>query len=97
MVSMGRDYEAEQRERKSFILLQHVYTITEADPGRTVVGSTIARDLGFGESEARELIEHLGGLGYFEMHSDRELGMSTKAIEYIERLAWRRHSVRPEQ
>lgn len=92
-----RDHEAEQRERESFILLQHVYTVTEADPGRSVISSTIARDLGFSEAEASELIEHLGGLGYFEEHSDRELGMSTKAIEYIEGLAWRRHSVRREQ
>lgn len=92
-----RDYRAERRERDSFILLQHIYTITEADPSRSVMGSAVAKELGLSDAEASELVEHLSGLGYFEEHSGRELGMSQKAVDYIEGLAWRRHSVRHEQ
>jgi hypothetical protein len=89
-----RDYDSERRERNSFVLLQHFHTIIEADIRRTVPGSKLTNELGFGPDESRELINYLLGLGYFEPRSGQLLAMSPLALEYVERIARRRHSVR---
>lgn len=90
-----RDDEAERQERNSFILLQHAYTLASAHPAAVLSGTQMAVDLGFAREEALPLIELLVREGYF---TDRGVGprisISQQGIQYIERLAWRRRTVR---
>lgn len=90
-----RDYEAERRERESFILLQHAYTLAEGSPEATLSGAQMADALGLPQDEARRLIEHLVWEGYFtDLGAGPRISIARQGIEYIERLAWRRRSVR---
>ena len=90
-----RDYRAERRERDSFVLLQHVYTLADGDPVVPVSGQRAAEHLCFRQDEAAELIDHLVHLGYLRQLSEVGLiAISPEGIDYIERLAWRRHSAR---
>jgi hypothetical protein len=96
-VSTERDPDTQRRERDSFVFLQYIYTVTEADTTRAVGSSKAADDLGFCRAEASELIDHLTRFGYFtEVSPGNRLALTSKAVEYIEGLAWRRHSVRTE-
>ena len=92
----GRDYQAERRERDSFVLLQHVYTVTEGSPTEVVRGRRIAEELCFANDEIGELIEHLVRVGYFSRCSGDgdPISITPLGAEYIERLAWRRRTVR---
>lgn len=90
-----RDYEVERRERESFILLQHAYTLAEANPEAILSGAHMVDDLGFARDAGLRLIEHLVREGYFTDHgTGPRISISRQGIEYIERFAWRRRSIR---
>lgn len=89
--------ELERLERDSFILLQHVYTVTGADPAMPVNGTRVGNDLGFAPDEASRLIHYLNWVGYMkESAAGPHLSLAPEGIEYLERRAGRRHSVRAE-
>ena len=91
----GREPEVERLERDSFILLQHVYTVTGADPEIPVNGSRVGIDLGFAPEEASRLIHYLHWIGYMnESASGPHLSLAPEGIDYLEHRAGRRHSVR---
>lgn len=93
MVRM-REYQAEQRERDSFVLMQHVYTLTDGTAGQTISGARAGDYLCFRAAETTELIQHLARCGYLEQHYEDMISITSMGIEYIERLAWRRRSAR---
>ena len=90
-----RQPELERLERDSFILLQHVYTVTGADPAVAVNGSRVGQELGFAEEEASRLIHYLNWVGYMKQSAaGPHLSIAPGGVEYLEREAGRRHSVR---
>lgn len=82
-------------ERDSYILLQHVYTLTGADPRVPVSLTRAGGDLGFAPQEASRLVHHLNRVGYMrESATGLHLSLAPAGIDYLERNAGRRHSVR---
>jgi hypothetical protein len=90
---IGRDAELERLERDSFVYLQHVYTISERDPAARQSGSRMNKDLGFTPDRGAMLLDHLIGTGYLAGHGPM-ISITPEGVDYIERLAWRRRSVR---
>lgn len=91
----GRQPEVERLERDSFILLQHVYTVTGADPAAPVNGSRVGMELGFAPDESSRLIHYLHWVGFMkESASGPHLSLAPEGIEYLEHRAGRRQSVR---
>ena len=89
----GRDFSRERRERDSFLLLLHLYSLSEG----TLVelpGDQVARDLGFEQREVRRLVHHLEVGGYVRSLLGERVSITTQGMDYIERGARRRHSVR---
>ena len=88
-----RDFEAEHRERDSFIILQHLYTIGEECSGLPV--RRIADDLGLAPAYTDTLVEHLITTGYLAWVPGAAcVCPSSMGAQYIESLAWRRRSLR---
>lgn len=88
-----RDLAAEERERVSFILLQHVYSLC-GERESLVVGK-IATDLALPVATAVQIVAHLTYAGFLEWEgTGRPVGISQKGTEYIERLAHRRRTLR---
>jgi hypothetical protein len=89
-----RDLAVEEKERTSFILLQHVYSLACEGHGLLVVGK-IAADLALPVSEVVQIVAHLTYAGFLEWEgTGRPVGITQKGIDYIEHLAHRRHSLR---
>ena len=89
-----RDPAAEERERISFILLQHVYSLACEGQG-LLVPSRIAADLALPSAQVLQLLSHLTYEGFLEWDgTGQPVGISQKAIDYIDRLALRRRSLR---
>ncbi len=87
--------EVERLERDSFILLQHVYTVTGARPDVPVNAARVGNDLGFAEDETSRLVGYLNWIGFMkESAAGPHLSLAREGIEYLERRAGRRHSVR---
>ena len=96
----GRDRqpEVERLERDSFILLQHVYTVTGARPDVPVNAARVGIDLGFAEEETSRLVRYLNWVGYMkESAAGPHLSLAEEGIEYLESKARRRHSVRADE
>lgn len=87
--------EQERRERESFVVLQHLYTLSDANPAESLPSGRIRDALGFSEPGFGELVEHLATVGYVtRIGGGSLLSITPAGAEYIERLAWRRRSVR---
>lgn len=90
--------EVQRLERDSYILLQHAYTLTGADPAVPVNATRLGADLGFAESETSRLVRYLSWIGYLkESAAGPHLALAEEAIEYLEEGAGRRHSVRADE
>lgn len=88
----------ERLERESFILLQHVYTITGASPRVPVNAARVGIDLGFGEDETNRLVRYLSWVGFMkESAAGPHLALAAEGIDYVEHGAGRRHSVRADE
>jgi hypothetical protein len=91
----GRSPQVERLERDSFILLQHVYTLTGANCGAPVNAGRAGADLGFAQEETSRLVWYLSWVGYMkESAAGPHLSIAEEGIDYLERGAGRRHSVR---
>jgi hypothetical protein len=89
-----RDLATEEKERISFILLQHVYSLACEGQGWLVVGK-IAADLALPVAEVVQIVAHLTYAGFLEWEgTGRPVGITQKGVDYIEHLAHRRHSLR---
>ena len=89
-----RDVAVEERERISFILLQHVYSLACEGYG-LLVPAKIALDLALPPEEMVQIIAHLTYQGFLEWEgTGRPVAISQKGVDYIEHLAHRRRSLR---
>lgn len=89
-----RDLAAEERERISFILLQHVYSLSCEGQAVLVVGK-IASDLALPVATVVQLVAHLTYAGFLQWEgTGRPVTIAQKGVEYIERLAHRRRTLR---
>lgn len=86
-----RDFEAERRERESFILLQHAYAWSHGKPDVPLSAERLAHALGLLPEELAELVRHLAVLGHLGVRGEGvHVAIRPEGIDYIERLAWRR-------
>ena len=89
-----RDPAAEEKERISFILLQHVYSLACEGNGVLAVAK-IASDLALPPAQLVQVVAHLTYAGFLVWEgTGRPVGISQKGVDYIEHLAHRRHSLR---
>lgn len=90
-----RDFRAEQTERNSFVLLQHVHSISGGNPNLEMLGSRVGDQLGFEREETERLIQYLVEQKYLQKRTVGTLiSITTAGATYLEQLAWRRRSVR---
>lgn len=90
-----RDPEEEERERSRFVLLQHAATLAEADPTVALPGERLWRDLGFPLSEGMPLIRDLVQAGYLvDRGPGPQVSLAPRALDYLERRAGRRRTLR---
>jgi hypothetical protein len=83
-----------QRDRNSFIFLQHLHTLTESNPSVVMNAYRIGADLGFSEAVTGDLLTHLSEAGCVYVGRDRsDVSISAVGVRCIEQ-AWRRRSVR---
>ena len=86
-----RDLAAEEKERVSFILLQHVYSLACEGRGVVAVGR-LASDLGLPVGFAVQVVAHLTYADFLAWEgTGRPVGITEKGVQYIERLGHRRH------
>ncbi|MBW3627689.1 MAG: hypothetical protein KY464_00195 [Gemmatimonadetes bacterium] len=87
------DFAAEERERGSFILLQHVYSLACEGQGVVAVGK-LASDLGLPVGSAVQVVAHLTYADFLTWDgTGRPVGITEKGVEYIERLGHRRRAL----
>lgn len=91
-----RDLALEEKERLSFIILQHVYSLSEDPEAEEALRlGRIATDLDIAPPELVQLIAHLTYVGFLHWESTgRPIGITRKGTDYIDTLAHRRHSLR---
>jgi hypothetical protein len=87
----GRDRTSEQREREAFVLLLHSANVADAHVDRNVAEQRLARDLVFSEPRVAELAEFLER----SRPAPGSVRVTPKGLEYLERAAGLRSSVRP--
>ncbi|MEX2583553.1 MAG: hypothetical protein WD766_09770 [Gemmatimonadota bacterium] len=82
-------------ERDAYVVLLHLYTVTQAAPSAALAPERITRDLGFTESNSDVILRALLYEGYVEhCGSAQGLTLTGKGSDYIERKAGRRRSLR---
>ena len=87
--------EVHATERDSYIVLLHLYTLTELAPVLCLAADRLVRDLGLPESRAEKIVRGLLDSEYVEYcGSGQGLVLTAKGVRYIEREAGRRRSVR---
>ncbi len=90
-----RDLRAEQTERNSFVLLQHVHSISGGNRNLEMLGSKVGDQLGFEREETERLIKYLVQQKYLQNRTVGTLiSITPEGVTYLEQLAWRRRSVR---
>ena len=96
-VERRRDPYAEENERLSFVVLQHVYSLDngELDEMAPLLVSRIAADLAVEPRRVVEIVAHLTYADFLSWEgTGRPVRVTGKGAEYIERLAHRRRSIR---
>ena len=93
--SRGRNPTAEQREREAFVLLVHSANVADAHLDRDVAELRLARELVFEEPRVTELVDFLELIGYLRRPAPGSVRLTPKGLEYLERTARQRRSVRP--
>lgn len=88
-----RDLRSERMERESFIALQHLYTVSEGNSSRWMPCARMRADLGLTQEETAQIVEHLCAVELIASDGD-SIAIRPDGVGYIERLAWRRHTVR---
>lgn len=82
-------------ERDCYVLLQHAFTLLQAEENARPTARRIAEDLGYTWSEAGPLFEHMLREGYLAGQVDEgSLSLTLKGLDYLEREAGRRRGVR---
>ncbi|HET7275474.1 MAG TPA: hypothetical protein VFI91_09955 [Longimicrobiaceae bacterium] len=90
-----RNFRAERTERNSFVLLQHVHTISGGNENLEMLGIKVGDQLGFDRDETDRLIRYLVEQKYLQNRSVGSLiSITREGVTYLEQLAWRRRSVR---
>jgi Mn-dependent DtxR family transcriptional regulator len=92
-VARKRDPESEEKERASFILLQHIYSLTGGGDEQFSLRK-VASDLAFEEDQVAKLATHLIQAGILDGGPGPDAKLRDFGRKYIERLAGRRRSVR---
>lgn len=88
------DSSAVRKERELYIVLQHLHTISDADPAEAVLCSRIALDLGFRKENCAALLEFLIRSGYARRRGNgHHVAITPAGVEYVQRLAWQRRLV----
>lgn len=89
-----RNPDVERLERDSFVVLQHAYN-WQSEDGRRLSAWVIGSDLGLSPGDCTAIIGQLAFQGYLTWSgSGPGLRISPLGIDYVERLAGRRRSVR---
>jgi Mn-dependent DtxR family transcriptional regulator len=89
-----RNLMMEKLERDSFVFLQHMYTLSDGAPERVTAWERVAADLQFPRQHAHRIVEHLSTAELLRSPDGLRVWLTELGCDYIERLAWRRNTVR---
>jgi hypothetical protein len=92
-ITRKRNPAIEEKERASFILLQHICSVTGEGEGQFSL-RRVGSDLAFDEEEVQGLADHLVRAGILDGGPGPDSRLRDFGREYIERVAGRRRSVR---
>lgn len=87
------DLTTVRAEREAFVLLQHLYTLGDADPKAWMGTEQVGRELDFSADEMEALISELARSGYVSRIGSA-IAITLAGIDYIDRVARRRRSIR---
>jgi hypothetical protein len=89
-----RDRDGEIEDRDRYVILLHLYTLSQAGPVGQLGIERITSDLGLRETRCIELLRSLESGGYIASAVGDRVAVTTRGCEYIEKLAGRRRSLR---
>jgi hypothetical protein len=89
-----RDFESERSERDSFVVLQHVYSLSGGNIETMIAPDQLTVSLGFRIAETLHLVDHLIEAGLLARGPRGSISITASGSDYVRRLAWRRRSVR---
>ena len=90
-----RDPAIEERERLSFIVLQHLYSLADDEEADLMRIGRVASELALPTEDAVQIVAHLTYAGFLAWEgTGRPVRITAKGSGYIEELAHRRHSLR---
>jgi hypothetical protein len=89
-----RDRDGEIEDRDRYVILLHLYTISQTGPVGHLGIERIASDLGLLEVRCIALLRSLESGGYIAHTFGDRVTVTTRGCEYIEKLAGRRRSLR---
>ena len=92
---MTRDHEQERRERLRYSYLERLYLLTGPECERAVTTPEVEENLGLPPALVASLTEDLTRLGYLRWDtSGMRICITSAGVEYMQRRAWRRRTVR---
>jgi hypothetical protein len=94
MIVSQRDYQEECRDRERYVILLHLFTLTQAADEDIFPSERIVLDLGFSQDRADALIQGMVLAGYLRYAVGDSLALTRKGMDYIERQAGRRRTLR---
>lgn len=93
--SRNRDPEREALERNSYILLQHLHSVTGGNPRILAHLWRLGDALGMQRAEVEEAADFLAEQHFCAFPTSGPLiAITTDGVKYLEHDAWRRRSVR---
>lgn len=86
------DDEAVQKHRYAF--LESVYLLTGPDCRNRVRPTELEAELGASPESQRSVVHDLVSLGFLSEQVDGALCLTPRAVDFLQRDAWRRRSIR---
>lgn len=82
------------KDRDRYVVLLHLYSLTEGDSAPSVTPQKIMRDLALSVGYADSLLRELIKVGFVRLGAEDRLVLTSQAVRYIEKEAGRRRSIR---
>ena len=91
------DRQQWREERLRFEVLERLNRASQSLPDRVLRGCAFAEGLGVWRQEVFRVVEFLDRRGYLTYHgAGPAVSITNKGIDYVQRSAWRRRSIREE-
>jgi Mn-dependent DtxR family transcriptional regulator len=93
-VQRHRNFDEEAVEKHRYAFLESVYLLTGPDCENPVSPAELEIELGASPDTQQSVVHDLVRLGYLTQEDDGGLCLTARAVEFLQRDAWRRRSIR---